>query len=115
MSSTNEEKENEVVDDEVFDTNKVIESDKSGFVDNGPGDNKTFNDYDLNDKSGFVDNGPVNNETLNDYDLNDKSGGKHKCKTKKRCLKHKHSKHKTKRRRRCKTKKRRRCKTRRRR
>ena len=87
---------------------------KTGFVDNGPGNNETLND--LNDNSGFIDNGPGgNNETLYEHNLYNIKGGKHKCKTNKRCRKHKHSKHKTKRRRRCKTKKRRRCKTKRRR
>ena len=111
---SNDDIDNESGDNDKFKDFNFEDIKKTGFVDNGPGNNETLND--LNDNSGFIDNGPGgNNETLNDYDLNDKSGGKHKCKTNKRCLKHKHSKHKTKRRRRCKTKKRRRCKTKRRR
>ena len=112
MSSTNK--------DEEIDPNKVLQADnqnKDYFsnydIDNGSGDNDKFKDFNFEDikKTKYVDNGPGNNETLNDYDLNDKSGGKHKCKTNKRCRKHRPSKHKTKKIRRCKTKKRRRCKT----
>jgi hypothetical protein len=73
---------------------------------------EVLNEYYYNDKKSDGINDSGDKDTLNVYDSNNtKSGGKHKCKTNKRCRKHRHSKHKTKKRKRCKTKKRRKCKT----
>ena len=107
MSSTDKKE-----DDEEYDTNNVLEYNEHVLEDNGEGNDEILHGYNSNDKSEFVDNGEGNNEILHGYNSNDKkSGGKHKCKTNKRCRKHRPSKHKTKKIRRCKTKKRRRCKT----